>query len=55
MHIEDNNLRDGFGSKLGIVAAAAGSAVGYENILRFPYHLGANGGDAFLSIYPLFI
>jgi len=29
---EDNKKRDGFGSKLGIIAAAAGSAVGLGNI-----------------------
>jgi neurotransmitter:Na+ symporter, NSS family len=43
--------RDSFGSKLGVVAAAAGSAVGLGNIWRFPYVLGENGGGAFLLIY----
>ena len=46
--------RDGFGSKLGIIAAAAGSAVGLGNIYRFPCELGNNGGGAFLIVY-LFI
>ncbi|MBS4057256.1 MAG: sodium-dependent transporter [Bacteroidales bacterium] len=49
------NLRDGFGSKLGVIAAAAGSAVGLGNIWRFPYVVGQNGGGAFLLVYLLFI
>ena len=44
-----------FGSRLGILLAAAGSAVGLGNIWRFPYMLGSNGGAAFLLIYILCI
>lgn len=47
--------RDGFGSKLGIIAAAAGSAVGLGNIYRFPCELGENGGGAFLLVYLLIV
>ncbi|TNF41541.1 MAG: sodium-dependent transporter, partial [Bacteroidetes bacterium] len=47
----DFSGRDSFGSRLGVVAAAAGSAVGLGNIWRFPYVLGENGGGAFLIIY----
>lgn len=47
----DFSGRDSFGSRLGVVAAAAGSAVGLGNIWRFPYILGENGGGAFLIIY----
>ena len=43
--------RSGFSSRLGFVAAAAGSAVGLGNIWRFPYETGANGGAAFLLVY----
>lgn len=43
--------RAGFSSRLGFVAAAAGSAVGLGNIWRFPYETGNNGGAAFLIIY----
>lgn len=47
--------RDGFGSKLGIITAAAGSAVGLGNIYRFPCELGNNGGGAFLLVYLLIV
>lgn len=42
-----------FGSKLGIILASVGSAVGLGNIWRFPYEAGAGGGGAFLIIYLL--
>ena len=45
---EDNKKRDGFGSKLGIITAAADSAIRL-GICRFPNELGENGGAAFLS------
>ena len=47
--------RDSFGSKFGIIAAAAGSAVGLGNIWKFPYETGVNGGGAFLIIYLGFV
>jgi neurotransmitter:Na+ symporter, NSS family len=47
--------RDGFSGKFGIIAAAAGSAVGLGNIWRFPYITGENGGGAFLLVYIFFI
>ena len=40
-----------WGSKLGFVLAAAGSAVGLGNIWKFPYVTGRNGGGAFVLIY----
>ncbi|MDA3816899.1 MAG: sodium-dependent transporter [Prolixibacteraceae bacterium] len=54
-HISGNDNRDSFGSKFGVIAATAGSAVGLGNIWRFPYIAGENGGGAFLIIYLLFI
>ena len=43
--------RGNFGSKLGIVLATAGSAVGLGNVWRFPYTAGENGGAAFILMY----
>lgn len=51
----DFTRRDSFGSKIGVIAAAAGSAVGLGNIWRFPYVLGENGGGAFLLVYLLIV
>jgi NSS family neurotransmitter:Na+ symporter len=45
------NTREQWGSRLGFVLAAAGSAVGLGNIWKFPYMAGQNGGGAFLIIY----
>lgn len=43
--------RSNFGSKIGAVLVAAGSAVGLGNIWRFPTEAGNNGGGAFLIVY----
>ncbi len=43
--------RGHWGSKLGFVLAAAGSAVGLGNIWKFPYITGENGGGAFVLVY----
>lgn len=43
--------RVSFGSKIGAILAAAGSAVGLGNIWRFPYETGNHGGAAFILIY----
>jgi NSS family neurotransmitter:Na+ symporter len=40
-----------WGSKIGFIFAAAGSAIGLANIWRFPYVVGANGGSAFIILY----
>ena len=46
-----HNTRENFGSKIGAVLAAAGSAVGLGNIWRFPIETGQNGGAAFIIVY----
>ena len=43
--------RGNFSSKLGIILASAGSAVGLGNVWRFPTEVGRNGGAAFVLIY----
>ena len=46
-----SGMRASFGSKLGVILATAGSAVGLGNIWRFPYMTGQNGGAVFILIY----
>lgn len=43
--------RNQFASKLGLLAATVGSAVGLGNIWRFPAETADNGGAAFLLLY----
>ena len=40
-----------FGSRIGLIAATVGSAVGLGNVWRFPAEAQYNGGAAFLLIY----
>jgi NSS family neurotransmitter:Na+ symporter len=51
----DFSTRDSFGSRMGVIMAAAGSAIGLGNIWRFPYILGENGGGAFLIVYLIIV
>ncbi|SHJ29143.1 neurotransmitter:Na+ symporter, NSS family [Dethiosulfatibacter aminovorans DSM 17477] len=53
--IQEPQKRDHWGSKIGFIMAAAGSAVGLGNIWKFPYTAGENGGGAFVFIYLIFI
>lgn len=43
--------REHWGSKLGVILAVAGSAVGLGNFLRFPSQATQNGGGAFMIPY----
>ena len=43
--------RQQWGSRLGIILAVAGSAVGLGNFLRFPSQAAQNGGGAFMIPY----
>ena len=45
------DIRSRWGTRLGFIMAATGSAVGLGNIWKFPYVAGENGGGAFLIIY----
>lgn len=51
MSSRNSGKRAQFGSRLGVIAATVGSAVGLGNIWRFPYEAGTNGGAAFLICY----
>jgi NSS family neurotransmitter:Na+ symporter len=53
--LRSKNERGGWGSKVGFILAASGSAIGLGNIWRFPYVTGENGGAAFVFIYCLFV
>ena len=45
------NNREQWGSRLGFILAASGSAVGLGNIWKFPSMAGENGGAAFTLVY----
>ena len=45
------NNRENWGSKIGVILAVAGSAVGLGNFLRFPVQAATNGGGAFIIPY----
>ena len=45
--------RENFGSRMAVIMAFAGSAIGLGNIWRFPYLVGQDGGAAFVVIYVL--
>ncbi len=47
----DQAARGEWGSKVGFLLAAAGSAIGLGNIWRFTYIMGENGGAAFILVY----
>ena len=44
-------MEKSFSSKIGVLLAAAGSAVGLGSIWKFPYVVGENGGGAFIILY----
>jgi SNF family Na+-dependent transporter len=49
--LEEQRKRERWGSKLGIILAVAGSAIGLGNFLRFPVQAAKNGGGAFMIPY----
>ncbi len=50
-----SNQREKFGSRLGFILAAAGSAVGIGNLVGFPVNAAKSGGAAFLLVYAFFV
>jgi NSS family neurotransmitter:Na+ symporter len=49
--LEEQRKRERWGSKLGVILAVAGSAIGLGNFLRFPVQAAKNGGGAFMIPY----
>lgn len=46
--------REHWGSKLGFILAAAGSAIGLGTMWKLPYIVGQNGGGAFILLFLMF-
>ncbi|SHE33716.1 Na+-dependent transporter, SNF family [Caldanaerobius fijiensis DSM 17918] len=46
-----SNNRENWGSKLGLILAMAGNAIGLGNFWRYPYLAASNGGGAFMIPY----
>ncbi len=46
-----NNEREQWGSRIGLILAMAGNAIGLGNFLRFPVQASQNGGGAFMIPY----
>ncbi len=50
-NLNNGGEREQWGSKIGFILAASGSAVGLGNLWKFPYMAGKNGGGAFVLVY----
>ena len=46
--------REHWGSRIGFILAAAGSAIGLGSLVRFPYLVGQSGGGVFVILYLIF-
>ncbi len=55
MDANTNSNRDEWGSRVGFILAAVGSAVGLGNMWRFSYTAAEGGGAAFVFMYVLFV
>jgi len=49
--LQSNNVREAWASRLGLILAMAGNAIGLGNFLRFPVQAAQNGGGAFMIPY----
>lgn len=49
--IDTTSSRGNWGTRVGFILAASGSAIGLGNIWKFPYMTGVHGGGAFVIIY----
>ncbi|MFQ5664228.1 MAG: hypothetical protein ACE5HL_10390, partial [Terriglobia bacterium] len=46
--MEQGAKREVWGTRIGLILAAAGNAIGIGNLLRFPGQAANNGGGAFM-------
>lgn len=51
--MQGQNQREHWGTHLGFILAAAGSAIGLGTLWKFPYVTGENGGGLFVLVYIL--
>ena len=51
MSNSSKSQRENWGSKIGLILAMAGNAIGLGNFWRFPYQAAKNGGGAFMVPY----
>lgn len=51
--MQSQSQREHWGSHLGFILAAAGSAIGLGTLWKFPYVTGENGGGLFVMVYIL--
>src|SRR3972149_9728031 len=49
--MSESTPRERWGTRIGLILAAAGNAIGIGNLLRFPAQAGQNGGGAFMIPY----
>lgn len=54
LHLENMKPRENWSSRLGLLMATAGSAIGLGSLWKFPYVTGANGGGIFIFAYLIF-
>lgn len=52
--MSNNGEREQWGSRVGLILAVAGNAIGLGNFLRFPVQAASNGGGAFMIPYFIF-
>lgn len=52
--MKEEKQREVWGSRIGLILAVAGNAIGLGNFLRFPVQAASNGGGAFMIPYFIF-
>ena len=50
----NNGEREVWGSRIGLILAVAGNAIGLGNFLRFPVQAASNGGGVMIPYFTFF-